>query len=95
MQTFYWTRKLLGRSVTNRIEAEESKADQLIWIGVCCLEPKMLFDMLSSTPQLIGKQLLNLAMDRAKQLQNHYSLRDSSPCFYSEKQILMYASFSF
>jgi hypothetical protein len=95
MQTFYWTRKLLGRSVTYRIEAEENKADGLIWIRVCCLEPKVLFDMLSCTPQLIGKQLLNLAMDGAQQIQKYYKLKDLTTFLYSEKQILMHASFSF
>jgi hypothetical protein len=94
MQTYHWTRKLLGRSVTYRIEAEENKADGLIRIRVCCLEPKVLFDMLSRTPQLIGKQLLNLAMDGAQQILKYYKLKELTTFFYSENQILMHASFS-
>ena len=94
MQTFHWTRKLLGKSISYRVEAEENKQDRLILIRICCLEPKLLFDMLSCTPQLIGKQLLNLAMDGAQQIQKYYKLKDLTTCFYSEKQILMHASFT-
>jgi hypothetical protein len=94
MQSFHWTRKLLGKSISYNVEAEENKEDGLILIRVYCLEPKVLFDMLSCTPQLIGKQLLNLAMDGAQQIQKYYKLKDLTTFFYSEKQIIMHASFS-
>jgi hypothetical protein len=95
MRTFHWSRKLLGRTIKYSVEAEEDKETRLLCISVYCLQPNLLFDMLSNTPQLIGKQLLNLAMDAADQVRLHSLLLDISSHSYTEKQINLFARFAF
>jgi len=94
MRTFHWTRKLLGKSINYSVETEENKEGNLILVRVSCLQPKVLFELLGSTPPLIGKQLLNLAIDGMEQIQKHYSFKDLSACFYTERQITLCARFS-
>ena len=95
MRTFHWSRKLLGRTISYSVQTEEDKETKLLCISVYCLQPKLLFDMLSNTPHLIGKQLLNLAMDAADQVRLHSLLLDISSYAYSEKQIHLSARFAF
>ena len=95
MQTFHWSRKLLGRTISYSVQAEENTETKLLCISVSCLQPKLLFDMLSTTPQLMGKQLLNLAMDAAHQVRLHSLLLDISSFSYTEKRVNLSARFAF
>jgi hypothetical protein len=50
---------------------------------------------LSNTPQLIAKQLLNLALDAAGKIHRHYLLQDTISSSYNEEQISLVCSFAF
>ncbi len=95
MQTFHWSRKLLGRTIQYRVEAQEHKEAKLLCVSVNCLQPKLLFDMLSSTPQLIGKQLLNLALDATHAIHSPSLFEHSASYTYTQIQISLYVRFTF
>lgn len=89
------SRKIFGQLISYSLAIEENQPYKQYHIRVKCLQPKLFQQMLSNSPELFRKQLLQVATHAAHDVNPRAHMDGPAIVVSSKQEVAMRARFSF